>query len=327
MPAARHLATVLTWLLLIGVAAFDVAVLAGGRHPAAVTALAAFSVPALAAAAVGVVASCLLRRRALVAAALLVAGPPVLIGLPPTWHASPRRSACTGGPPWQETLTAMTVNVEMGEGSPARVAALVRAHGVDLLAVQELTPAAAQALDALLTPVLPHHHLLSRGGAAGTGIWASAPLQPLSSLSSTTFAGPRASMRLGRSHVDVTVVHPVSPGPTSYSLWAREQRDLADELARLDDGGPRLVLGDFNAGDGHAPFRRLLDVARLDEAADLAGAWPGLTWPADRRLPPLTRIDHVLVTAHFTASAVTTHPVAGTDHRAVIAVLEPGVCR
>ena len=85
--------------------------------------------------------------------------------------------------------------------------------------------------------------------------------------------------------------------------------------------GPQVVTWDFNATRDRGPFRQLLD-AGLTDAADAQGwrAWPGTTWPADRALPPVMRLDHVLVSAGFGVQEANVE-IPGTDHRAVVARL------
>jgi len=90
--------------------------------------------------------------------------------------------------------------------------------------------------------------------------------------------------------------------------------------------GPQIVAGDFNASRDHRPFRDIL-AAGFADSADIARRrpWPGFTWPADRRWPPLMRLDHILVSPGIRVSEARTVKIPGTDHRAVLAVLElPG---
>ena len=99
-----------------------------------------------------------------------------------------------------------------------------------------------------------------------------------------------------------------------------------------------MLLGDFNASRDHQPFRDLL-AAGFADCADVAQhrTWPGFTWPTswdlysdrdsprfpDRRAPALMRLDHVLVSrAGNTVREARPVRVAGTDHHAVLAVIE-----
>ena len=64
----------------------------------------------------------------------------------------------------------------------------------------------------------------------------------------------------------------------------------------------------------------LLDRGYKDAAAQVgAGLIP--TWPANKRIPPIITIDHVLVDHRVGVKAVSVHDVPGTDHRAVFAEL------
>jgi endonuclease/exonuclease/phosphatase family metal-dependent hydrolase len=116
----------------------------------------------------------------------------------------------------------------------------------------------------------------------------------------------------------VAAVHPCNPycGP---GLWTAEHTELRHWLARQDDT-PTVVAGDFNAVDDHGPMRELY-AKGWRSAADLAGAGFIRTYPANRRIPPLIGIDHVLVDARLTATSFETFGVPGTDHLGVRAVI------
>ena len=88
--------------------------------------------------------------------------------------------------------------------------------------------------------------------------------------------------------------------------------------------GPQLVAGDFNASRDHRAFRDILRAGFVD-CADAARQRhrPGFTWPADRRYPPLIRLDHVLSSQPgCIVHQARTMRIPGTDHRGVLAVLE-----
>ena len=81
-------------------------------------------------------------------------------------------------------LRLFTLNAKGGAADPAAVLRILRQHDVDVLAVQELTPAMVTRLAAAgLTQVLPFSHLDPRPG--GTGLWAR-----LAADSATTGPGP-----------------------------------------------------------------------------------------------------------------------------------------
>ncbi len=53
----------------------------------------------------------------------------------------------------------------------------------------------------------------------------------------------------------------------------------------------------------------------LKSATDVAGAGWLPTYPANRRIPPLLPIDHVLINEDLTATSVTSFALSGSDHR------------
>lgn len=237
------------------------------------------------------------------------------------------------------TIRVLTLNARGGSVDPAAVLDCVRQHQVDVLAVQELTPELVDRLDqAGLGQVLPHAHLDPRPDFPGAGLWARWPLTPLPPVPGMVAAAPRARAEpAGGRPVLLTVVHPLTPLRGRGYPW---QRDLAQLAALAGGPEPQVMAGDFNASRDHRPFRELL-VAGFVDCADAAQrrTWPGFTWPAswdpysdreirrfpDRRALPLMRLDHVLVSpAGTVVHAARPVRVAGTDHYAVLAVIEFG---
>ena len=107
-------------------------------------------------------------------------------------------------------LRLFTLNARGGAADPAAVLRILRQHDVDVLAVQELTPAMVSRLAAAgLTQVLPFSHLDARPGSRGTGLWARWPLTPLPPVPGLTPAAPRARIDPpGGFPVTLTAVHP-----------------------------------------------------------------------------------------------------------------------
>jgi endonuclease/exonuclease/phosphatase (EEP) superfamily protein YafD len=83
----------------------------------------------------------------------------------------------------------------------------------------------------------------------------------------------------------------------------------------------RILAGDFNATLDHAEFRRVLDRG-YEDAADQVGTGLRATWPANGRLTLPVTIDHVIADERCGVRDVRVLPVPGSDHRAVLAVLE-----
>jgi endonuclease/exonuclease/phosphatase (EEP) superfamily protein YafD len=222
------------------------------------------------------------------------------------------------------TLRVLTLNVLGGSADPAAVVRAIERHRVDVLVVQELTPGMVDRLaDAGIGTLLPYCHLDPRPKAGGTGLWARWPLAPLPPVPGLKAAAPRALIQpVDGWPVTVTGVHPKAPVRRNVRRWQQELAAIRSAL--LDSDGQQVVAGDFNASRDHRPFRDLLAAGFLD-CADAARRrpWPGFTWPAGRWIPPVMRLDHVLVSrGSATVGASRVIEVPGTDHRGVLAVIQ-----
>ena len=248
-----------------------------------------------------VVLALVLRRR-IVALVAGLAGAALVFAVVPRALAGPRPDA--RGP----ELTVMTSNLFRGHADAVSVVRAARAHGVQILGLEELTPEELARLDAAgLGRVFPYRRV-----AGSNALFSRLPLQD------------------GRSHegivrvagappVRVKVVHPFPPLNRRWApVWSARIRALPGSDSR---GDVQLLIGDFNATLDHEALRALLARGYTD-AADAAGA--GLTWTWPARGHPHTlpiAIDHVLVDRRVRALGVTAVRIPGTDHRAVIARL------
>ncbi|WP_040780393.1 endonuclease/exonuclease/phosphatase family protein [Nocardia pneumoniae] len=215
-------------------------------------------------------------------------------------------------------VTVMQANLLFDGADPRALVDEVRARNIDVLTVNELTRAAVADLGrAGLDQLLPHRYLSPGKTASGTGIWSSYPLSDtveydgfvLNQLSATADIPDTGS-------VTVYAFHPVPP-VFGTQVWADELSRLRDILERSPSNRPAIVGGDFNATYDHAQYRAMLS-GRFGDAAEQAGAGHLVTYPTDKRWPPLVGIDHVLV-AGGRAVAVETVGLLGADHRALVA--------
>jgi endonuclease/exonuclease/phosphatase (EEP) superfamily protein YafD len=110
-------------------------------------------------------------------------------------------------------------------------------------------------------------------------------------------------------------VHPEAPmGPMRTARWASDLAHIARWCA--ESPGP-IVAGDFNATADNTAFRAVLRHCR--SAADGTGQGLVGTFPAGVPSWCGIQIDHVLVPAGARTTRFAVLPVAGSDHRAVLA--------
>ncbi|HST82288.1 MAG TPA: endonuclease/exonuclease/phosphatase family protein [Kineosporiaceae bacterium] len=272
------------------------------------------------------------RRRRAGGAVLLVVVLVALLGVRWMIPSGAARDAARSGVAAGSEVRLMTLNAEFGRADTAHTLALVRGHAVDVLVVEELTPALVERLRAAgLDGLLGYSDLHPRGGAAGTGIWSRWPLQEIGRLPSQGFEMPMVAITLpGTGTPDppiltVTGIHTRAPHLAATARWRRDLSMIAMvEASRGTTSGPMIYAGDFNASREHAEFRAILDTGLVDAGDALSVApWPGFTWPADQPGPAATRIDHILITpTSIGVRKVTVVSVPGTDHHGVIADLE-----
>ena len=221
--------------------------------------------------------------------------------------------------PQGRALVVMSSNMHIGDADADAIARLVRAHRVDVLSLQELTPEAVARLDgAGIDRMLPARVLAARAGPSGSGLMARRGLARIGGDDPARHAQPEAAFALaGGGALRIKAVHPVPPisGPGT-AAWRRELRGLPGPSAGRV---PRLLVGDFNATLDHREIRRLLTRGFYD-AADATGDGLSATWPVGRSLPMIT-IDHVLVPRAVRVRRVRVYDVPGSDHRAIIAEL------
>jgi endonuclease/exonuclease/phosphatase (EEP) superfamily protein YafD len=263
--------------------------------------------------AVAVVVALMRQRGAAVVATVLAVA---LVGM-----VAPR---ALGGPSEPEgapgpSLRVLSVNMNLGTGSPEQLVALARRTRADVLSVQELTPRLARELEtAGIGELMPEQVLEPGVGAAGIGLYSRVPLglRPAGGERRNPLVVARVGVE-GAPAVEVAAVHPPPPTRIRISAWRRDLRALPPATP---DGPLRILAGDFNATLDHAELRRLLDTGYEDAAAEVGAGLKG-TWPHGRRFPPPVAIDHVLADARCGVRAFSVHAVAGADHRAVLAEL------
>jgi len=221
-------------------------------------------------------------------------------------------------------LVVMSANLEFGHGDAATVVRTATSHHVDVLVLQEVTPEENTALArAGLAKLLPHHAGQPAHGAKGTMVFSRFAVDEILPLT------------LGNGGLDVRVativpfrllaVHTEQPvkGPVG---WRRDLGVLRERARAAVHEGPTLAVGDFNATQDHALFRRVLGEGMYDAAEEAGSGWQ-TTWPSKWRGTsprPLIALDHVLTSNGFTAVRTSTVEVPHTDHLALVVEVRTG---
>ncbi|MBK8447050.1 MAG: endonuclease/exonuclease/phosphatase family protein [Micropruina sp.] len=220
----------------------------------------------------------------------------------------------------QATTTAPLTVVSLNVAQTADPAAVARAaQGADVVVFLEAAQHWAQSMPASFRQEFPYQGP-EPGDVEDAVIFSRHPVTPMGPLPTSSMGQWTATVdtpQLGE--VRVVGVHPCNPYCRG-GLWAQEAATLRGWLADLDRSIPTVVAGDFNAVDDHVTMRALY-ADGWRSAAHLAGAGFVRTWPANRRIPPMIGIDHVLVDQRLTATAFSTFHVPGTDHLGVRAVI------
>lgn len=210
-------------------------------------------------------------------------------------------------------LTVMNLNLRLGHGDAEEAVRLVREQDVDLVVLEEVTPALERRLDAAgIAEALPHVAGNAAVGATGTLVRSAYPLTDDQRLIGVGNGVHRIRVQAPEPFW-LMAVH-VSQPLDNKGLWRPDWDVLTQVLPELD--GPVVVVGDLNATLDHAPVRELLGKGFTDAAEDANAGWQP-TWPSQG----LLAIDHVLFTAPYGAVSARTFEVPGTDHRALVAGL------
>jgi endonuclease/exonuclease/phosphatase (EEP) superfamily protein YafD len=212
----------------------------------------------------------------------------------------------------------MSLNMFAGEADSADVAE--QAAHADVVILVETTPAAQTALDEYGWDERFRYSLGDpRQGSSNTAIYSRFPLSRSKSLGDTSFQQWVTTVSVPRvGDIRLIAAHPCNPY-CGGGRWSAEHRVVRRAVVdNLDH--PLVVAGDFNAVNDHGPMQAL-QRAGLKSATDVAGAGWLPTYPANRPIPPLLPIDHVLINEDLTASSVTSFAVSGSDHRGLLATL------
>jgi len=221
------------------------------------------------------------------------------------------------GPP---DLVVMTSNLRLGHADMGAVGRVALAQHVDVLVLEEVTPAEAASMNGL------HNRFRYRAGAPASGAFGTMVFSryPLSDVARLPITKGTWRMRVHAPtpfwFVGVHTAQPLSKA----AAWRSDHAWLLRSVRDLP--GPVVLAGDFNATLDHRPMRRLLADGFADADRQANSGWQP-TWPgagdADGALPfglHLLTLDHVL-TRKYSAISTSTYTIPQSDHRALVARL------
>lgn len=212
-------------------------------------------------------------------------------------------------------LRILSANLARGREPAESFAALVRAVDADVVAVQELARAQAQAL----ARVLPFGALHVSPDRMGIALRTPGEVRaiPLPGRSAYVASVPLSCGTI----VDVVNVHILAPHaglPWRTATIRRRQIFGIEDYLRRSGHGPLVLVGDLNSTPMWPAYRRLSNIL-TDGAATVAratGRRPRRTWGLWYG-PKLLRIDHALVRG-LSVEEMEIHRLTRSDHSAVI---------
>lgn len=221
----------------------------------------------------------------------------------------------------------MTLNTRNGNADADQIVSIVRNQGVEVLALQEVTPALIERLSAAgLDELLPSRVLGATGPDDNGGtnvIYALAPVEDASEsiLPVTGSAIPACTITAGSHTVRLLSVHPMSPKTGVLGFWNKGLHNLGT-LHTYDDH--YLIMGDFNSTWDHSRYRKMLGDTLVD-ASEQAGEGFHMTYPSEPGyalvpVPPMIEIDHIVYSKNsgMSVGGLETVKVEGTDHLALL---------
>ena len=216
-------------------------------------------------------------------------------------------------------LTVLAANVLVGRADTGALATVLERERPDLVSLPEAGP---DYRDKLLPLVAELGYQAWASTAPGTSDGEGVVLLAAARMGALTVTSGREMRHrylratggaLGRR--SFFAVHPEAPmGPMRTARWESDLAHIARWCA--ESPGP-IVAGDFNATADNAAFRAVL--RRCRSAADGTGKGLVGTFPAGVPTWCGIQIDHVLVPEDARTTRFAVLPIAGSDHRAVLA--------
>jgi vancomycin resistance protein VanJ len=221
----------------------------------------------------------------------------------------------------------VTWNIEVDSRPTATTVRILEGLQADVIALEELQPNVARAIEAdpVLVARYPHRALQPRENVLGLGILSRYPLDDVSAHWSPALESALVSVRDAR--VRVLVAHPLHAEIATVSRFrlpigmdlAQRDADLVTIRSAVDEsisgGDPVILLGDLNTAATEPAFDRL--TSGLVDVHAAVGEGPGWTWRPIRLEflgIGLIRIDHVITSPDVQPLAISEQCPAIGDH-------------
>ncbi|MCB9450801.1 MAG: endonuclease/exonuclease/phosphatase family protein [Anaerolineaceae bacterium] len=231
-----------------------------------------------------------------------------------------------------QEITLLTHNLHAEPDIVQPFADIIRESGADIVALQEVSRAAAALFEQELGEVYPYQvTALASGRYNGQAILSRYPI-----LKQESWEHERRLLRVvvDVNSVPVTVynVHPTSPGTTGMSTTQRSS-DITFMLEQAaQETNLTILMGDFNSESWSGDYKTV--ATTFEDAFATVGEGSGVTYPdysqpqsrVNARLPAFTplliRLDYIFYSVGFTPLSARVWPSSGgSDHRPVVATL------
>jgi vancomycin resistance protein VanJ len=230
------------------------------------------------------------------------------------------------------TIDVATWNVEAGTQAIPAILALLNRHPVDVLAIEELTPDVAAAIEAdpQLAARYPYRALFPTPGVAGIGLFSAFPIRTASN--DLHPVRVEAELDVNGQAIFVVAAHPFParisrlagiPSGLDPAKRNAELELLRQRVLELDVEHDRvLLIGDFNTAPTEPAFQRL--TSGLHDAHADVGIGPGWSWRPARFAfvgVGLLRIDLILSSSALMPVSTSVDCPSTGDHCLVEATL------
>ena len=228
-------------------------------------------------------------------------------------------------------LRIMTFNIQApDEGEVASLVEIIRAADADVMAVQELSPAAADQFSAVLADLYPHQALHTEASYihAGQGVLSRYPIVADEywryDQNQSALGHQRVVVEAPQSEVVFYNTHPIPPYSSAGFHAPQHTEALRDVLARANaERAPTVILGDFNMTDQFHEYRRIRETF-TDAYRAVGDIGFGFTFPHDKwtGVPPLIRLDYIFYSPNWRGISADVWPGSGSsDHAPLLTQL------